>query len=77
MTYNPLKDYGGWGIRYGRGGRAYNVSGNRGVYLELSNGKSLLIGSLQPEELARAIGMQMRDDRRLKERDLVSAAKRK
>lgn len=56
-TYRPLRDYGGWGIRYGRGGRAYNVSGDRGVMLELSDGSRLLIGSQKPEELANAIGL--------------------
>ena len=54
-TYSPIKDYGGWGIRFGRKGKAYNVSGNRGVKLELSNGKRLLIGSQKPEELAEAL----------------------
>jgi len=55
QTYSPVKDYGGWGIRYGRGGAAYNVSGNRGVQLEFANGKRILIGSQRPEELAEAI----------------------
>ena len=54
-TYSALKDYGGWGIRYGRGGRAYNVYGNRGVQLEFANGDKLLLGSQKPEELASAI----------------------
>ena len=54
-TYRPIKDYGGWGIRFGRKGKAYNVSGNRGVQLEFSNGKYLLIGSQKPEELAEAL----------------------
>ncbi len=54
-TYSPLKEYGGWGIRYGAKGKAYNVRGNRGVQLELSNGKRVLIGSQKPEELAEAI----------------------
>lgn len=54
-TYRPILEYGGWGIRYGRHGKAYNVSGNRGVQLELSEGKPLLIGSQRSEELARAI----------------------
>jgi hypothetical protein len=59
-TYSPIKEFGGWGIRYGRGIKAYNVSGNRGVQLELSMGKRLLIGSGRPEELARAIEEEMR-----------------
>ena len=55
QTYRPIRDYGGWGIRYGRGGKAYNVSGNRGVMLELSDGQKLLIGSQKPDDLANAI----------------------
>ena len=54
-TYSPLLEYGGWGVRYGFGGKAYNVSGNRGVQLEFTDGKRLLIGSQRPEELAQAI----------------------
>lgn len=53
--YSPLADYGGWGIRIGRGGKAYNVSGNMGVRLALSDGTHLLIGSRHAEELAAAI----------------------
>jgi len=56
VTYRPLRDYGGWGIRWGPRGQAYNVSGDRGVQLELANGKRLLIGSQRPEELEAAIG---------------------
>lgn len=55
QTYRPIIEYGGWGIRYGRKGKAYNVSGNRGVQIELSNSKRLLIGSQRAEELWRAI----------------------
>jgi hypothetical protein len=58
-TYNPMREFGGWGIRYRRGGKAYNVSGNRGLQLELANGKRLLIGSQRPEELAQAIEATM------------------
>jgi hypothetical protein len=54
-TYRPILEYGGWGIRCGWKGMAYNVSGNRGVQLEFTNGKRLLIGSQRPEELAAAI----------------------
>jgi hypothetical protein len=60
LTYKPIREYGGWGIRYGRSGKAYNVSGNRGVQLKLSNGKGLLIGSQHPEKLAQAIQAEMK-----------------
>ena len=58
VTYRPILDYGGWGIRMGRKGWAYNTSGNRGVELELDTGKLLLVGSQRPKELAAAIEMR-------------------
>jgi hypothetical protein len=54
-SYNPIREYGGWGIKAGRGKRAYNVSGNRGVELEFDDGRILLIGSRMPEQLAGAV----------------------
>ncbi|HPD31808.1 MAG TPA: DUF6141 family protein [Phycisphaerae bacterium] len=54
-TYRPIREFGGWGIRWGRGGKAYNISGNRGVQLVLAGGRRLLIGSQHAEELAAAI----------------------
>lgn len=55
--YRPIREYGGWGIRFSfRGrGRAYNAYGNRGVQLEFTDGRRLLIGSQHPEDLADAI----------------------
>lgn len=58
--YQPTLQYGGWGIRHGRGGWAYNVSGNRGVKLHLADGKHLLIGSQRDWDLAQAIEKQRR-----------------
>ena len=54
-TYRPLAEYGGWGIRYGFSGMAYNVSGNEGVQLVLTNGKRILLGSQRSRELEAAI----------------------
>jgi hypothetical protein len=56
-TYSPILEYGGWGLRRGiRGkGRAYNVRGNQGVQLQLTDGTKLLIGSQRAQELADAI----------------------
>ncbi len=54
-TYRPIMEFGGWGVRYGLKGMAYNVSGNRGVQLVFHTGKRLLIGSQQADELAAAI----------------------
>jgi hypothetical protein len=50
--YKPLKEYGGWGIRGSfRNGKAYNVSGNKGLQLVLKNGKKILLGTNKSDEL--------------------------
>ena len=51
--YSPISEYGGWGLRLGLFGKgtAFNVSGDKGLQLEFSNHKKLLIGTNQPEEL--------------------------
>jgi hypothetical protein len=54
-TYRPIRDYGGWGIKFGPKGWAYSVSGRQGVQLVLSGKRPLLIGSRRPDELAEAI----------------------
>ena len=54
-TYRPILEYGGWGVRFSRAGKAYNVYGNRGVQLEFTDGSRLLIGSQHADELADAI----------------------
>lgn len=58
-TYRPILEYGGWGIRYGAGGKSYNVYGREGVLLKLKTGRSLLIGSQRPQELAAAVTAMM------------------
>lgn len=55
VTYRPIMEYGGWGLRKTRRGTAYNVSGDRGVRLHYGNGCHLLIGSQRSDELAAAI----------------------
>lgn len=55
VTYNPIAEYGGWGIRWTFKGKAYNVYGNQGVKLYFYNRKPLLIGSQKPDELFKAI----------------------
>lgn len=56
-TYNPILEYGGWGLRFGliKKGIAYNVSGNQGLQLEFNNGKKLLIGTNKPDEIISAL----------------------
>ena len=51
--YSAVSEYGGWGLRLGvfGKGRAYNVSGNKGLQLERNNNQKLLIGTNKPDEL--------------------------
>jgi len=44
VTYDPARDYGGYGIRSARRGRAYIARGSSGVSLELTKGGHILIG---------------------------------
>jgi hypothetical protein len=59
VTYRPIVEYGGWGIRVGGRGWAYNVSGNRGVFIRKKTGTGFLLGSQRPEELAGAVRRAM------------------
>lgn len=57
-TYNPVGEYGGWGLKYGRkSGKAINLSGNKGLQLYLKTGKKILIGTQQPERLQEYLKM--------------------
>ncbi len=50
--YEPLKEYGGWGIKgYSKKNRAYNVKGNIGLQLVLKNGNKILLGTQKEEEI--------------------------
>ncbi len=55
VDYQPLRQYGGWGVRGFSSNRAYNVSGRQGVRLTLRNGDVVLIGSQRAADLALAI----------------------
>ncbi len=50
----------GWGIRYTPHGWLYNVSGLDAVELEMPGGRSLRIGTDEPERLAAAIEVAAR-----------------
>jgi len=54
-SYNPLLEYGGWGVRLGPKGWGYMTGGNEGVQLRLRKGLPVLIGSRRPRDLEAAI----------------------
>jgi hypothetical protein len=49
--FAPLRDFGGYGIRFNREMKAYFMRGTRGVKLTTINGKTYLIGSDFPDHL--------------------------
>lgn len=61
--YNPILDYGGWGIRKGFGhkwGKAFNVSGSTGLQLYLASGKKVLFGTQRGQAILYAMDEMMK-----------------
>ena len=55
ITYLPIADYGGWGVRISFNGKAFNVRGDKGLKLYFDDRKPLLIGTQKPEELQKCL----------------------
>lgn len=55
VTFNAVTDFGGYGWRTFKGGRAYLAGDTAGVRLQLRSGGAITIGTERPEELAKAI----------------------
>jgi hypothetical protein len=49
--YKPIQEYGGWGLRGLGKNKAFSVSGNQGLQLELEENRRLLIGTKKPNEI--------------------------
>lgn len=63
-TYRPLMEYGGWGYRISiQNGKAYNVSGNKGIQLILKSGKKILIGTQKESEAMVVITKYQKNER--------------
>ena len=59
-NYNPISEYGGWGIKGGlfwnkANGTAINIKGSIGLQLELKSGKRLLIGTQKETEIQQVL----------------------
>ena len=53
-TYG-ISDFGGWGYRFGKDGRAMTAKGNQGLQLVLKDSSKILIGTQKPEEVQKII----------------------
>ena len=52
VTYSPLREFGGWGVRMGLGKkRAWTTRGNRALVLHLTDGTRFYLTSDRPERL--------------------------
>lgn len=58
VVANPW--YYGWGVRLIPNGWLYNISGTKGIELQLKSGRVARIGSADPEGLARAVSLRLR-----------------
>lgn len=57
IQYRPLRDFGGWGIRFGDLGTAYTISGRWGLVISYPGKEQVLIGTLRPQELEKAVAL--------------------
>ena len=53
--YSPIGEYGGYGIRIGGNGSAYNIRGNQGIQIVKKNGKRILIGTQKNADAIRQL----------------------
>jgi hypothetical protein len=51
VTYRPIRDFGGWGVRGWGKRQVWSARGNQAVELELQGGRRLWIGSDHPQRL--------------------------
>jgi hypothetical protein len=58
VTFDPMRDFGGVGVRSVPGGRAYVAQTTRGARLELVGSRFVVIGSARPEELIAAVTLK-------------------
>jgi hypothetical protein len=55
VRYRPMRDFGGWGIRFGKDKRAWTIRGDAAVLLHMKDGPDVYLGSDDPEKLAQRI----------------------
>ncbi len=58
-NYNPLTEYGGWGIKGTKHDRAFNISGKQGIQFEFKDGNRLLIGTQKAKEVQNWLSMNL------------------
>jgi hypothetical protein len=57
IAYQPVQDYGGWGVRGIGRRRVFSARGDRGVLLTRKDGSTLMVGSQDPRRLLAALAL--------------------
>jgi len=55
VRYNPIRDFGGWGVKGTPRKRIWSARGNEAVVLHLADGRLLFVGSDRPRSLEERI----------------------
>jgi hypothetical protein len=58
IKINPLKEFGGWGLRYGKLGTAYTTRGRYILHIKMHSGKPINLTIAQPEDFIAAVTKQ-------------------
>jgi hypothetical protein len=53
--YSPLKEFGGWGLRWRPGKIAFSVSGSKAIRINSDEGREIVLGTQKPEEVKEAV----------------------
>lgn len=61
ITFSPLTDHGGWGIKGNNTTKAYTVIGDRGLLLDINEKKKIVIGTQKSHELSEFIENWLED----------------
>ena len=60
VTYRPLREFGGWGVRWRGKKTAWTIRGNSAVRVTLRSGREVYVGSRRAQRLAGRIEVAMR-----------------
>ncbi|WP_026950877.1 hypothetical protein [Algoriphagus mannitolivorans] len=51
ITYSPISDYGGWGLKGNSTTKAYSVLGDQGLLIDTGEKKKIMLGTQKAKEL--------------------------
>jgi len=55
ISYSPITDYGGWGLKGNSTTKAYSVIGDKGILMDVGEKKRIMIGTERAKELTQFI----------------------